>query len=631
MLLQVRQAVVRFANDIILDGADLRVEDREKVAIVGRNGAGKTTLLRAILGQYELESGSVTLGQGVQIGYLSQDSRLPEDATVLGAAEEARKHVIELREKLEALQKRLDNGATAEDLDEFTRLQEHFHGEGGYSIETDLTVVLKRMGFEESEFGKPVSALSGGERTRLILARLLLEEPDLLILDEPTNHLDLEATEWLESWIVGYHGAVLLISHDRTFLQNTAQRIVEIREGKTKSYPGGFEKYLVLRAEDEARQAEVARKQQQEMAKLDEYVRRFMNSQRTAQARGRLKQLEKLKSVAVEAPKNEKGIKGAFEVVRRSGDLVLEVAGLHHSFGAENFFHGLDWTVRWGERWGIIGQNGAGKSTLLRILLGKLDPTEGRVRLGSGVEIGYFSQDADSLIHELSPMMFLHEALGLDLGAARSLLGRFLISGDDATRPISTLSGGERNKVQLAALTATRPNVLVLDEPTNHLDMSSREALAEILREFNGTLLLVSHDRWLLGQVSDRTLDVRNSSVVQYPGGYEDYRRKQARSESAPVSQTQPAAQPTAPTMSPRELSKEIGRMEKLVALIEAQVSDQEQRLSAAESAMSSAAPDADHLALSLAYQSASDALEKTLQEWEAASSRLEELRAMQG
>lgn len=638
MLLNVAGIRKLFGADVVLSDVSFRIDRREKIALVGRNGVGKTTLLKILTGEYEPDGGSVQWERGVSIGYLSQQSRLDETRTVLEEAEAARAHLLEMEQRLRELEAKIEHDPSPDDLEEYSLLHEHFHAEGGYSAERDVRTVLGRMGFEEPEYSKSVRKLSGGERTRLILARLLLEEPDLLILDEPTNHLDLEATEWLESWIRGYHGAVLLVSHDRVFLQNVAERFLEMQDGTVKSYPGPFEKYAQLRAEEEARQAVVAAKQQEEIAKLDEYVRRFMNSQRTAQARGRLKLMERLKAQAIEAPKTEKGIKAGFGDVKRAGDLVVETRGLAMRFGDQVLFSELDWTVRWGERWGVIGPNGSGKSTLIKILLGEIAPAAGSARLGANVAPGYFSQDASTLDPELSPLQTINYELGWEAGHARNLLARFLITGDDVFRPISTLSGGERNKMALAVLTAINPNVLILDEPTNHLDMASREALADVLTEYRGTLILVSHDRWLLERVTDHTLDLRRGRPVAYPGSYGRYRESRDRPFAATPARAEPAAvgvqwrAPGAePSLSPRELSKEIGRVSRLVEETEETVTKLESELERLERTIAQPSPDVDLFALTKRHGELTSEIQAAISEWEEHSRRLETLRAQQG
>ncbi len=502
MLLTVSQVKKSYGVDVILTSVTFRMQAREKVALVGRNGAGKSTLLKILTGQENPDTGSVQIARGAKIGYLKQEAPVTFGRSVIEEAEAGVEEKLALRARLQELEQVMEAGsATPEDLEEYGLLHEHFLEQEGYSTENDVRRVLMKMGFTEDEFSRPTDALSGGEKTRLAIARLLLEEPDLLILDEPTNHLDLQATEWLEGWLRGYHGAVLLVSHDRAFLENTADQVLDMRDGQVFSYPGPFEKFLKLRQEEIDRQAEVARRQDLEIAKMDEYVRRFMNSQRTAQARGRLKQMNRLIESKVDAVKNDKGIKGAFTSSGRSGDVVISAEKLSVGFDGVPLYTGLDWTVRNTERWGVIGENGAGKSTLLTAVFGDLEPMAGRVRLGSGVVAGYFSQDATDLDPQMSPLDVMVYEMDILPAEARHLLGRFLLSGDDVYRPIKTLSGGEKNKLSLARLTHLRPNLLVLDEPTNHLDIPAAEILEEALVGFEGTVLLVSHDRRFLEAV----------------------------------------------------------------------------------------------------------------------------------
>ncbi len=649
MLLSISNVVKSFGVDHILTGVTFKLDSREKVALVGRNGAGKTTLLKIMTGQMEPDSGGVQLARGAKVGYLRQEVQVDLGRTVLEEAEEAIRGQLELRDRLQILEVKLEKGEpSAEDLEEYALLHEHFMEAEGYSAERDIRVVLQKMGFTEDEFSKPTSKLSGGEKTRLAIARLLLEEPDLLILDEPTNHLDLQATEWLESWIKGYHGAVLLVSHDRTFLENTAERVLEMRGGTVRAWPGPFEKFLKLKAEDEERLVEVARRQELEIAKMDEYVRRFMNSQRTAQARGRLKLMNRLIENKVEVQKNDRGMKGGFGNAQRSGDLVATCEKLTVGFDGEEgrvvLYKDLEWTVRYGERWGVIGENGAGKSTLVKILLGTLDPLAGKARLGSNIVLGSFSQDATDLDQELTPLDMMVWELDLKPAEARNLLGRFLITGDDVFRPIKTLSGGEKNKLSLARLTHLNPNLLILDEPTNHLDMDSREALAGVLKEYKGSLILVSHDRWLLGQITEQTLDIRKAGPIVYPGGYNDYRRRQSNPnpEARPKPKEVPAAPslpklldgkqaPDEPVYTPRELSKEISRLEKLIKEVEAQVTRDEAALKDIEEKLANLSPTADVFSLTREHQGTQEQLEGSLAAWEEHSNRLERLVAMRG
>lgn len=630
MLLEVVDLAKGFGGDELFAHVSFKIDRREKVALVGRNGVGKSTLVKILVGEVDADMGSVRWARGTSIGYLRQHAKLDPRRTVLEEAESAQAHLRELQTRLEELEVKLENDPSADDLEEFARIHEHLDASGAFAIERDLRAVLGRMGFAETDFTKSVGNLSGGETTRLMLAKLLIEEPDLLILDEPTNHLDLEATEWLESWIRGYGGSVLIVSHDRTFLNNTATRILDMRFGAVRAYQGPYDRFLELRQEDDARLADLVEKQQAQMAKLDDYVRRFMNSQRTAQARGRLKQLERLRASAIQVQSDDKGLGATFGKVERSGDIVIEAKGAGKSFGERTLFRSLNWTVRWSERWGVIGGNGVGKSTLARIALGQIEPSEGSVRLGANVRVGYFAQDASDLDPKRTPVSVLNGEFGLTEDRARDYLGRFLLSGDDAIRPIGSLSGGERNKLALARLILREPNLLVLDEPTNHLDIDSREALADILSEYKGTLVLISHDRWLLNAVTDHTLDIRRNGATQYPGSYAAYRRSQTPEPKREAKQSaQTSREQTG--MTPRELSREIERISKLVSTAEAGVTARESDLREIELLMSNPSQVEDLHGMSVRYAECQSELEKATQEWFQLSLKLEELHELRG
>lgn len=633
MILTVGNVSKVFGTDVILQNVSFRIQRGEKVALVGRNGTGKTTLLRMITGTYEPDGGSIQIARGARIGYLRQDMPVSAGRTVREEAQQGVAEQLATKARLDALERRLEEGSpTQEDLEEYATLHERFMESGGYSAHRDVDSVLARMGFGPEDASKPTASLSGGEKTRLALARLLLEEPDLLILDEPTNHLDLQATEWLESWLRQYPGAVLLVSHDRAFLEVAADRVLELKDQTVKAYPGPFEKYVRLRQEEDARLTEVARRQDIEIGKMDEYVRRFMNSQRTAQARGRLKLMNRLIENRVDAPRDERGMKAGFGDAARSGDLVLVTERLKVGFPDATLIQSLDWTPRIGERWGVIGENGAGKSTLMKVCMGAMEPLSGRARIGANVTAGYFTQDASDLDPDASPLDTMVYDLDMKPPEARDLLARFLIQGDDVYRPIRTLSGGERNKLSLAKLTQLNPNLLVLDEPTNHLDMASREALAEVLRDYKGSLVLVSHDRWLLGETTDHILDVRSSGPVQFPGGYTDYRSRRDAVTAQPVATKAKvqAEAPKAPTLSPRELSKEISRLQKLVAQIEDEIAAHEDEMKALEERLANLPPTADVFALTREHAALQESLDGSMAAWEEAGSELESRKAEQ-
>lgn len=629
MLLSVANLAKTFGPDTVLDGVSFRIAAREKVALVGRNGTGKTSLLKLISGEEQPDSGSINLARGTRVGYLSQISPVPSGMTVLSCAQQSVEAKLHLAQRLRELEEIIESGsASDEDIEEYGLVHEHFLDVEGYAIERDTETVLGRLGFTKEEFAKPTDVLSGGERTRLALSRLLLDEPDLLILDEPTNHLDLDATAWLESWVRGYHGAVLIVSHDRTFLDSTAERYLLLQEHKILEFPGPFEKFQKLKKDAELRQAEVAAKQQREIEKLDEFVRRFMNSQRTAQARGRLKLMNRLIATKTDAPKNEKQMKGAFTGTKRTGDQVFQIEKAVKAFDDQSLFQNLNWAVHRGEKWGVIGENGAGKSTLIRCLLGLEPLSSGYVRLGSNLEIGYFSQDASDLDKSSTPLEVVSEITN-DFQSARNLLGRFLISGEDAMRSIETFSGGEKNKISLARLVALKPNVLVLDEPTNHLDMDSREALGEVLREFDGTLVLVSHDRWLLTQLTNHILELRTAGITTYPGNYAEFTQRRNLSDPQPKANV-PTQVATIKTLTPREISKEIERLEREIASEEANVSEQEAKLRRIESELES--PSAENLReLIEKHSKQKSATDEAVHQWENLATKLENLRSLQG
>ncbi|MEQ1935565.1 MAG: ABC-F family ATP-binding cassette domain-containing protein, partial [Fimbriimonadaceae bacterium] len=436
MLLSVNGVSKSFGIDTILEDISFRVDRRDRIALVGRNGCGKTTLLRLLMELEEPDTGTIIFARGVRVSALKQEGQVSKGKTVLQEAEMARAEQLSLKQRLQFLEARLENSPTDEELEEYATLHEHFLELEGYRAENDVRIVLQKMGFLEEDFDKPTSKLSGGEKTRLALARLLLEEPDLLILDEPTNHLDLQATEWLEGWIKTYPGAIIVVSHDRTFLESGFDRFLELRNCRMHSYPGPLAKYLKVKDEEADRIAEVAKRQQDQIDKLDEYVRRFMGTQRTAQARGRLKMMEKLTASKVVVEKRDATMVGGYTAGKRSGDIVLECKGISKQFGDQPLLNNVDWAVRIGERWGVIGENGAGKSTLIKCALGLLEPTSGTGKLGANVDVGYFAQDVSELNLDQSPLDHLVYNFDIKPPEARHLLGRFLFYGDDVFRPI---------------------------------------------------------------------------------------------------------------------------------------------------------------------------------------------------
>ena len=502
-LLHLEDATISFAGEPVLDGVSLRIDERTRLGLVGRNGAGKSTLLRILGGELVPETGRIQRRRDLSVGWLKQidDSSA---ATVLESALEPFSDLQAIEAELRRLEPELASGDPAL-LERYGHLHERWERRGAYTAEAQAKKILSGLGFADSAFGKPVRALSGGERTRLGLARLLLGAPDVLLLDEPTNHLDLGATEFLEELLGSYKGAAVISSHDRSFLDATVERIGEIARARITWYTGNYSAYVEQRELRRAQQQEAFERQQELIARTEEFIRRNIAGQATKQAQARRKMLEKLERV--EAVQGEKVARLSLDVNGQSETEVVAAEELAIEAGGRRIVEGVGFTVRRGERLGIVGPNGVGKSTLLKAMLGKVRPAAGFVRLGGKVSPGYYDQELTVVDPRNSVLEELHQARrSLADGALRAWAGRFLFSGDEAERPISTMSGGERARACLARLTLSGFNLLVLDEPTNHLDAEAREALETALDEYPGTLICVSHDRWFLERTCERIL-----------------------------------------------------------------------------------------------------------------------------
>lgn len=634
-LLQVSNLSHTYGHEPILEGVDLRLEWRQRIGIVGPNGSGKTTLLRALAGELEPTAGTILISPGVRVGYLRQEQPVGSGLTVLQEAERAHDEIISLERRLHELEHSiggLDPHSAADALGELAMLQERFREMRGFQAAQDIRLVLSKLGFSERDLDKPTSALSGGEATRLALARLLLQSPDVLLMDEPTNHLDLNAIEWLEGFVADFGGSVLLVSHDRVFLDRVTTHIAELEKLKLTLYKGSFSHYWRQREERRKRQVEVMQRKQQEIARLDEFVRKHMGSQLTQMAKSRQKMIARLiREGGLEAPENDPKAKLKLAVSPRSGEDVAVWNDVGQEFDGRVLFKDVNLLVRIGERVGIIGANGTGKSTLIRILMGRRKPTHGSARLGVGVRAGYFAQDTVDLDLDKSVIDHIVDNFDLDIGEARSYLGRFLFSGDDAYKSVGSLSGGEKNKLVLAQLVLLNPNLLVLDEPTNHLDVASREALTEALAEYNGTLILVSHDRYLLEHVTSRTVEITATGVIDYPGTYGEYRLHQERPvvvEDIPVAKKKatPAPAPPAPAMNAHQLSKERARAKQAVTDAEAAAHEAEEAFKAVEESLWNAGPGDDINSLSHRHREAKETMEYRMAEWEQAVEHAESL-----
>ncbi|HIQ06755.1 MAG TPA: ABC transporter ATP-binding protein, partial [Anaerolineae bacterium] len=522
------------ANDVF-DNLNLKIEHGERIGLIGPNGEGKTTLLKLLAGLESPTTGIIQRKRGLRVGYLPQDPPPPDRRTLYEDVLEVFAHLRSQQAQLAELEHQLataasDAAAQEQLLTRYGELQAAFEGAGGYDYEVHVRQVLGSLGFDESDYNQPLSHLSGGQRTRALLARLLLQEPDLLLLDEPTNHLDLEAVEWLEEKLLSWHGSLVVVAHDRYFLDKVTTRIWDLARGRLESYRGNYSHYAQQRAEREARQWEVWRQQQEFIARTEEYVRRYKAGQRSKQARGRLKRLERFKKEeAIERPTKERRLHLGLTTDIRSGDLVLATRNLEIGYDTP-LFRCPDLEIRGGQRVALIGPNGVGKTTFLKAILGQVRPLRGRIRIGASVEIGYLAQASDDLDPSQSVLDAILDAdPDMTIGEARNFLGRFLFSGDAVFQPIETLSGGQRSRVALARLTLKGANFLLLDEPTNHLDIASQEVLEAVLQSFPGTILLVSHDRYLVQALATDVWVIVEGTLHAYEGNWEDYRRQEAQ------------------------------------------------------------------------------------------------------
>ncbi|MFN2243796.1 MAG: ABC-F family ATP-binding cassette domain-containing protein [Anaerolineae bacterium] len=511
----------------------------DRIALVGRNGTGKTTLLRILIGQEPPSSGYVHRAKGLRIGFLPQGASLEGDHTLWEEIMTVFESLQGLEHKLHQLELEMADPATAEAaLEAYAPLRDRFEQMGGYTYHDRAKHVLMGLGFPPEEHDMPLSHLSGGQKTRAFLARLLLESPDLLLLDEPTNHLDLQAIEWLEGYLNTWDGTVVMVAHDRYFMDRTARKVWELAFGQLEVYSGNYSHYVQQRSERYERHLKEYRAQQQYIAKEEDYIRRYMAGQRSRQAKGRLKRLERFREdEAMDRPLEERSISLRFQTPLRSGDKVIWTQDLEVGYDpAAPLFHCPDLDLRRGECVALLGPNGSGKTTFLKTILGEIDPLSGHARLGASLKIGYFAQVHSDLDPEKSVLDTILEVKNLPLGEARSYLARFLFTGDDVFKRIGDLSGGEQSRVALAKLVLLRANFLLLDEPTNHLDIASQEILEEVLDDFSGTIVLVTHDRYLVDRLASQLwiIDPEQEALEAFPGSWAEYVDERNRDEQQP-------------------------------------------------------------------------------------------------
>ena len=532
MILACSSICKAFGGDEILKNVSFHIEEHEKAAIVGINGAGKSTLLKIIVGELPADSGEVVISKGKTLGYLAQDQDLLSHRTIYDEMVEAKRPVIEMEQTLRQLEEDMKT-ASGEDLENkmasYSRLSHQFELINGYAWKSEIVGVLKGLGFSEDDFQKQISTLSGGQKTRVSLGKLLLLNPDIILLDEPTNHLDMSSIAWLETYLLNYKGSVIIVAHDRYFLDRIVSKVIELDGGKSTVYPGNYSSYSEKRAQMRAIQMKAYLNQQQEIRHQEEVIeklRSFNREKSIKRAESREKMLNKIE--VLEKPRE---INDAMDIRLEpnvlSGNDVLTVHDLGKSFGPLHLFSHVDFEIKRGERVAIIGDNGTGKTTILKIINGLVEPDSGELVLGSKVHIGYYDQDHQILHNEKTLFEEISDAYpGMTNTQIRNTLAAFLFTGDDAFKRIGDLSGGERGRVSLAKLMLSEANFLILDEPTNHLDITSKEILENALCSYTGTVLYVSHDRYFINKTATRILDLKNGKLINYIGNYDYYLEK---------------------------------------------------------------------------------------------------------
>ncbi len=564
-MIQLSNLSKSFGDRVLLEAVSWQIDDRERVGLSGPNGAGKTTLLKMLAGLDEPDAGLVVKPSALTVGYLPQDGLTHGGRTLIEEAGLAFKPLLDMRDEIQALEERLGSDSESESehasmLARYGELQDDFRRLEGFTIDLKISTVLRGLGFTPDDFDKPSEAFSGGWQMRIALAKLLLTRPGLLLLDEPTNHLDLEARNWLEEYLSSYPHAVILVSHDRFFLDAVVTRITEIGLRTLTDYVGNYSGYLRERDARMERLRQQKRDQDEEVARMEAFINRFRyQATKASQVQSRIKMLDKV--VRIEIPPERKRVRFAFPPCAKSGRIVLELRGLRKAYGPQVVFDGIDLHIERGDRIALIGPNGAGKSTLMRMLSGVEAPDAGTRTEGHQVVMQYFAQDEATT---LDPTRTVYQTLAGDapmhmVPNIRNILGGFLFSGDDVEKPVRVLSGGERTRLAVARMLLRPSNTLLLDEPTNHLDLDSKDVLLEALEDFGGTLIFVSHDRYFVDKLATKVIEIGRGQALVYPGTYEEFlwSRKQQEAAAAPsAAPAQPDRPRDAGAGAPRQANR---------------------------------------------------------------------------
>ncbi|MDO5135113.1 MAG: ABC-F family ATP-binding cassette domain-containing protein [Eubacteriales bacterium] len=547
MILSCQNINKAFGDKEILRDASFHIQEREKAALIGNNGAGKTTLLRIIIGEEPCDSGTVVLAKDKTLGYLAQYQDIKSSHTIYQELLTTKQHILDMEQRMRTLEQEMKHHqgeALADLMESYTRLTHQFEMENGYAWKSEITGVLKGLGFGEEDFDRQLSTLSGGQKTRVALGKLLIMKPDVLLLDEPTNHLDMESISWLETYLINYPGAVFIVSHDRYFLDKVVTKVVELEQASMRMYSGNYSDFAEKKAQLRDAQYKAYLNQQREIRHQEAVIMKlksFNREKSIRRAESREKQLEKIQRL--DRPVEELArMRITLEPRYVSGNDVLTVESLSKAFPGQPLFSHISFDIKRGERVALIGNNGTGKTTILKMLNGLIPADAGRITLGAKVQIGYYDQEHHVLHAQKTIFQEISDTYPtLTETQIRNMLAAFLFTGDDVFQEISSLSGGERGRVSLAKLMLSESNFLILDEPTNHLDIASKEILEEALNSYTGTVLYVSHDRYFINQTATRILDLANQSLVNYLGDYDYYleKREEMTAIYAPPEETE--------------------------------------------------------------------------------------------
>ena len=642
-MISVDQLTVEFGGFKLFDQASFLINPKDRVGLVGKNGAGKSTLLKVFMGIQPPATGTVAVPGDIRLGYLPQNMICRDERTVFEEAREAFSEVLKLDSKIKKINQQLADRTDYESkeylglIHDLTEATERFQMLGGDSIEASIEQTLTGLGFKRSDFGRPTSEFSGGWRMRIELAKILLQRPDVLLLDEPTNHLDIEAIQWFEDFLKEYPGAVLLISHDRAFLDNITKRTIEISLGKIYDYNVSYSKFEALRKEQREQQLAAYRNQQKMIEETEAFIERFRyKATKAVQVQSRIKQLEKLDRIEIdEIDVSKLNIK--FPEAPRSGDLVINARNLSKSYGDLQVLQNLEFTIQRGERVAFVGRNGEGKTTLSRMIVGELDYT-GELRIGHNVSIGYFAQNQDELLDENKTVLQVIDdvAVGDVRTRIRDILGAFLFSGDEVDKKVKVLSGGERSRLAMAKLLLEPYNLLVLDEPTNHLDMHSKDILKNALQNFNGTIIIVSHDREFLDGLVDKVYEFRNKNIKEHLGGIYDFLQKRKLENLRQLEQKAKAKNVVKESknndskeayLERKELDKKIRKAEKEVHSSEQKIEKLEKEIAEINLKLSDPEQMNHDSSLFSRYEELKKWLEKEMEHWEKYTEKLENLK----